>query len=175
METGTGDPGPRGLPAPAWPGEYQWRRHTIAQENAAQEHEHKVVEILVCPGDSPLRRDAWVCACGAQRLVDLEGKPAGIWSRMIPVPYANPIGHIDQITQEGYLFAFDNQEDYGALTVGARVAVLRYSRETGAIVKVEGTITAVDHAGARFAVTGSQTGQEDLLREGAPVYLEPAD
>ena len=64
----------------------QPRRHTIAQENTAQEHEHKVVEILVCPGDSPLRRDAWVCACGAQRLVDLEGKPAGAWSVWKPIP-----------------------------------------------------------------------------------------
>jgi hypothetical protein len=55
------------------------------------------------------------------------------------------------------------------------VAVLRYSVETGAVVKVQGTVTSVDQAGARFAVTGSQTDQEDLLREGAPVYLEPAD
>ena len=31
----------------------QPRRHTIAQENTAQEHEHKVVEILVCPGGFP--------------------------------------------------------------------------------------------------------------------------
>ena len=153
----------------------QPRRHTIAQENTAQEHEHKVVEILVCPGDSPLRRDAWVCACGAQRLVDLEGKPAGAWSVWKPIPYTNPIGHIDQITQDGSRFAFDNPEGLGAPTAGARVAVLRYSRETGAVVKVEGTITSVNHAGAEFTVTGSQTRQEDLLREGAPVYLEPAD
>ena len=46
----------------------------MASTNA---HEHKVVEILACPADSPPRRDAEVCACGAQRLVDQEGKPAG--------------------------------------------------------------------------------------------------
>ena len=153
----------------------QPRRRTIAQGNTAQEHEHRVVEILVCPGDSPLRRDAWVCACGAQRLMDLEGNPTDGWRVWMPVPDANPIGHIDQITQDGSRFAFDNPDGLGAPTAGAQVAVLRYSRETGAIVKVEGTITAVDHAGSEFAVTGSQTGQEDLLREGAPVYLEPAD
>ena len=107
--------------------------------------------------------------------MDLEGKPAGIWSRMIPVPYANPIGHIDQITQDGFRFTIANPEDSGGLTAGTRVAVLRYSVETGAVVKVQGTITAVDHAGAEFTVTGSQTDQENLLQEGAPVYLEPAD
>ena len=31
--------------------------------------------IPACPVDSPLRMDAEVCACGAQRLVDQEGKP----------------------------------------------------------------------------------------------------
>ena len=67
----------------------------ITQENDVNGHEHKVVGILACPGDSPLRRDAEVCACGARRLVDLEGKPAGIWSEMRPVPYVNPIGYID--------------------------------------------------------------------------------
>ena len=67
----------------------------ITQENDVNGHEHKVVGIPACPGDSPLRRDAEVCACGARRLVDLEGKPAGIWSEMRPVPYVNPIGYID--------------------------------------------------------------------------------
>ena len=69
----------------------------IAQENTADPnaHEHTAAEIPVCPVDSPLRMDAEVCACGAQRLVDQEGKPAGIWSEMKPAPYANPIGHID--------------------------------------------------------------------------------
>ena len=107
--------------------------------------------------------------------MDQEGKPDGIWYKMTPVPYVNPIGHIDQITQDGSRFTFDNPEDSGGLTAGTRVAVLRYSVETGAVVKQQGTVTAVDQAGARFAVTGPWANQEDLLREGAPVYLEPAD
>ena len=49
-------------------------------------HEHTVAEILVCPGDSPLRRNAEVCACGAQRTVDLEGKPTDGWRIWKPVP-----------------------------------------------------------------------------------------
>ena len=53
--------------------------------------------------------------------------------------------------------------------------VLRHSVETGAVVKVQGTVTAVAQAWARFAVTGPWANQDDLLREGAPVYLEPAD
>ena len=53
----------------------------ITQDNNANPHEHTVVEIMVYPGDSPLRRNAEVCACGAQRLVDLEGKPTGGWRR----------------------------------------------------------------------------------------------
>ena len=131
--------------------------------------------MLVCTGDSPLRRDAWVCACGAQRLVDLEGKPAGVWSVWRPIPYTNPIGHIDQLTQDGCGFTIDNPEGFDALTVGAQVAALRYSGKTGAVVKVQGTVTAVDQARSRFAVTGPCADQEDLLRKGAPVYLEPAD
>ena len=47
--------------------------------------------------------------------------------------------------------------------------------ETGAVVKAQGTVTAVDQAGARLAVTGPWANQEDLRREGTPVYLEPAD
>ena len=68
--------------------------------------------------------------------MDQEGKPADIWSEMKPAPYANPIGHIGQITQERSGFAFDNPEDSGGLTAGARVAVLRRSVETGTVVKV---------------------------------------
>ena len=116
--------------------------------------------MLVCPGDSPLGRDAEVCACGAQRLVNLEGKPAGIWSQMRPAPYANPVGHIDQLTQEGRCFTIDNPEDYGGLTGGAQVAALRYNVETGAVVKVQGTVTAVDQARAKFSITGPQADQE---------------
>ena len=37
------------------------------------------------------------------------------------------------------------------------------------------TVTAVDQAGAKSAVTGPWANQEELLREGAPVYLKPAD
>ena len=87
----------------------------------------------------------------------------------------NPIGYIDQITQEGSRFTIDRPEGSGGLTAGTRVAVLRYSVETGAVVKVQGTVTAVDQARTRFAVTGPWANQEDLLREGAPVYLEPDD
>ena len=49
-------------------------------------HEHTVAEILVCPGDSPLRRNAEVCACGAQRTVDLEGNPTDGWRIWKPIP-----------------------------------------------------------------------------------------
>ncbi len=66
----------------------------------------------------------------------------------------NPIGYIDQITQEGSRFTIDSPEGSGGLTAGTRVAVLRYSVETGAVVKVQGTVTAVDQARTRFAVTG---------------------
>ena len=49
-------------------------------------HEHTVAEILVCPGDSPLRRNAEVCACGAERLVDLDGNPTDGWRIWKPMP-----------------------------------------------------------------------------------------
>ena len=49
------------------------------------------------------------------------------------------------------------------------------AKETGTVVKVQGTVTAVDQAGAKFAVTGPWDNHEDLLPEGAPVYLEPDD
>jgi hypothetical protein len=112
--------------------------------------------------------DAEVCACGAQRLVDQEGKPRRHPIRDETAPYANPTGRIDwitQITQDGSRFIIDNPEDSGGLTAGARVAVLRHSVETGAVVKVQGTVTAVDQAGARFAVTGPWANQEDLLKD----------
>ena len=52
-----------------------------------------------------------------------------------------------------------------------QVTVLHLNVETGAVVKIHGNITAVGQARARFSVTGSQDNQEDLLPEGAPVYL----
>ena len=91
-----------------------------------------------------------------------------------PIPYTNPIGYIE-LTQDGYGSTTDNPEDSGGLTVGAQVAVLRYNGETGTVIKVQGTVMAVDQVRAEFAVTGPQTDQEDLLREGTPVYLEPPD
>ena len=45
------------------------------------------------------------------------------------------------------------------------MAVLRDSVETGAVVKVQGTVTAVDQAGAKSAVTGPWANQEDLLKD----------
>ena len=53
--------------------------------------------------------------------MDQEGKPADIWSKMRPAPYANPVGHIDEITQitrEGSRFTLlprlrDNFDRYG--------------------------------------------------------------
>ena len=45
------------------------------------------------------------------------------------------------------------------------MAALRHFVETGAVVKVQGTVTAVDQAGARFAVTGPWANQEDLLKD----------
>ena len=56
-------------------------------------------------------------------------------------------------------------EPSGGLTAGARVAVLRHCVETGAVVKVQGTVTAVDQAGAKSAVTGPWANQEDLLKD----------
>ena len=43
--------------------------------------------------------------------------------------------------------------------------MLRHSVETGAVVKVQGTVTAVDQAGAKSAVTGPWANQEDLLKD----------
>ena len=39
---------------------------------------------------------------------------------MTPVPYVNPIGHIDQITQDRFGFTFDTR-GLPALTVGTQV------------------------------------------------------
>ena len=87
---------------------------------------------------------------------------------MRPAPYANPVGHLDwitQITQDGSGFTIANPEDSGGLTAGARAAALRHCVETGAVVKVQGTVTAVDQAGAKSAVTGPWANQEDLLKD----------
>ena len=43
--------------------------------------------------------------------------------------------------------------------------MLRHCVETGAVVKVQGTLTAVDQAGAKSAVTGPWANQEDLLKD----------
>ena len=43
--------------------------------------------------------------------------------------------------------------------------MLRHSVETGAVVRVQGTVTAVDQAGAKSAVTGAWANQEDLLKD----------
>ena len=72
------------------PGDSQIR--DITQKNTVKEQEHTAAEMLACSGDPPLCRGVKACACGAQRLVDQKEKPAGIWSGMRPVPYANPIG-----------------------------------------------------------------------------------
>ena len=100
--------------------------------------------------------------------MDQEGKPRRHPVRDETAPYANPTGRIDwitQITQDGSRFIIDNPEDSGGLTAGARVAVLRHSVETGAVVKVQGTVTAVDQAGVKSAVTGPWANQEDLLKD----------
>ena len=44
--------------------------HHHSGERRQRTRTHGYVETLVCPGDSLIRRDAEVCACGAQRLVD---------------------------------------------------------------------------------------------------------
>ena len=43
--------------------------------------------------------------------------------------------------------------------------MLRHCVETGVVVKVQGTVTAVDQAGAKSAVTGPWANQEDLLKD----------
>ena len=100
--------------------------------------------------------------------MDQEGKPRRHLVRDETAPYANPTGRIDwitQITQDGSRFIIDNPEDSGGLTAGARAAVLSHSVETGAVVKVQGNVTAVDQARAKFAVTGPWANQEDLLKD----------
>ena len=94
---------------------------------------------------------------------------------MRPAPYVNPIGHIDQITQDGSHFTISQP---GGLRrpdrrrPGGGAVLLQGDRHD---LKVQGTVTAVDQAGAKSAVTGPWANQEDLRREGTPVYLEPAD
>ena len=100
--------------------------------------------------------------------MDQEGKPRRHPVRDETAPYANPTGRIDwitQIAQEGSRFIIDNPEDSGGLTAGARAAALGHSVETGAVVKVQGTVTAVDQAGAKSAVTGPWANQEELLKD----------
>ena len=150
--------------------------HHHSGERRQRTRTHGYVETLVCLGDSLIRRDAEVCACGAQRLVSQAGKPAGIWSQMKPVPYANPVGHIDQLTQDGFSFTISQP---GGLRRPDR------RRPGGGAAPLRGDRRHRQGAGnrdrrgpgrgQRFAVTGPWANQEDLLREGAPVHLEPAD
>ena len=89
--------------------------------------------------------------------MDQEGKPRRHLVRDETAPYANPTGRIDWITriaQDGSRFTIDNLEGSGGQAAGARAAALRHSVETGAVVNVQGTVTAVDQAGAKSAVTG---------------------
>ena len=143
-------------------------------------HRHTAREILACPPDSPLGRDSEVCDCGAQRLVDVPGKPAGQWAEMTPIPYANPIGHVDGVTaDDGIDFTIMDRRDFHILSVGAHVTVLHCSAETGVVAKIRGVITGggtfnrEGHTVARFRVIGFEPGQESPLRRGDPVYLEP--
>ena len=153
----------------------------MTQEQGAdgKAHRHTAREILACPAHSPLRRDVEVCACGAQRLVDVPGKPAGQWTEMTPIPYANPIGHICRDNGVDYDFRLLGTEGQHHLRVGAKVTVLRYSPEAGAVARIRGVITRAGTPNrkgpteAGFTVIGSQPGQGSPLRPGDPVYLEP--
>ena len=42
-------------------------------------HQHEVSEKRVNPGAFPCRLDMELCACGAKRWVDLQGRPATPW------------------------------------------------------------------------------------------------
>ena len=152
------------------------QQHTVS----GKAHRHTAREILACPPDSPLQRDAEVCACGAQRLVDVPGKPAGQWTEMEPIPYANPIGQVDGVTaDDGIDFTIMDRSDFHIPRVGARVTVLRCSAETGVVTKIRGVITgggALNREGctaARFRIIGFEPGRESPLRRGDPVYLDP--
>ena len=68
-------------------------------------------------------------------------------------------------------FTIDNPEDSGSLTVGTQVMIIHHSRETDTLIKVQGTITAVDQARAEFALT--QTDQEDMLLREPPISGNP--
>ena len=74
-------------------------------------------------------------------------------------------------TQNGFGFTIDNPEDSGSLTVGTQVMIIHHSRETDTLIKVQGTITAVDQARAEFALT--QTDQEDMLLREPPISGNP--
>ena len=60
---------------------------------------------------------------------------------------------LNRIDQDAFAFNIANPEDYDSLTVGTQVTMLHHSRETGTLIKVQGTITAVDQARAEFALT----------------------
>ena len=118
--------------------------------------------------DSPLRRNAEVAPAEPSGSWTRRGNPAGIWSEMrrrhTRTPPAASIGS-PRSPRTGPASSSTNPEDSGGLTAGARAAVLRHSVETGAVVKVQGTVTAVDQAGAKSAVTGPWANQEDLLKD----------
>ena len=76
---------------------------------------------------------------------------------------------------ESYRLKRSNDRTCSAIIEAGIFILVLGQRETGAVVKVQGTITTVDQARAKFAVTGPWANQEGLLRQGAPVYLEPDD
>ena len=46
-------------------------------------HQHEASEKRVNPGAFPCRLDMELCACGAKRWVDLQGRPATPWQFLI--------------------------------------------------------------------------------------------
>lgn len=67
---------------------------------------------------------------------------------MTPIPYANPIGHIDGIIDDGGSFDIANGSDSLGPDVG--VTVLRHSAEADALTMGRGSVTAVENARASF-------------------------
>ena len=80
---------------------------------------------------------------------------------------------LNRIDQDAFAFTIHNPEDSGSLTVGTQVTMFHYSKKARTVVKVQGTITAVDQARAEFALTQA-TRRTCCSGEGTPVYLEPS-